>query len=274
VRARACVRARARHQAIKGCTTSHTLYTNRALCNQKLHRWCDVESDAHAAILCRFGGCSSVKAHYLLGKALLEQGKLEEAKEALLKSMSLSSSPDFKSYRGSIEAALFLARKKMWHKTQEGLDLDDERLVEELQQLAQSCCSSKGGGQRDDAADEAADDDVMSTYHQAPKEDKLKRINAISQLLSRARVKRNVMQIPSGMVCKLTHRIMLDPLTTPFGQTYEKEALEKHLLTASSDPFKASQRFSASQLMPNLALKRFIDEFLEEHPWAYDEENR
>jgi tetratricopeptide (TPR) repeat protein len=97
---------------------SHTLYTNRALCYQKLQRWPDVERDARAAMSCSGGGGSSVKAHYLLGKALLEQDKLEAAKEALLKSMSLSSSPDFKSYRGSIDAALFLAQKKIWQRQQ------------------------------------------------------------------------------------------------------------------------------------------------------------
>jgi len=37
-------------EAIEGCTTSHTLYTNRALCNQKLQLWSQVESDALAAI--------------------------------------------------------------------------------------------------------------------------------------------------------------------------------------------------------------------------------
>ena len=86
-------------EAIDNCKSSHTLYTNRALCNQKLERWRHVEDDAREAMGCPRGGGSSVKAHYLLGRALLEQGKLQEAQAALLKSMSLSSSPDFKSYR-------------------------------------------------------------------------------------------------------------------------------------------------------------------------------
>ena len=33
----------------------------------------------------------------------------------------------------------------------------------------------------------------------------------------------------------------------------------------TTDPFKASEKFSSAQLMPNLALKRYIDEFLEVH---------
>ena len=60
-------------------------------------------------------------------------------------------------------------------------------------------------------------------------------------------------------------------------QTYEREAIDKHLQAQAqhskdpqtssththSDPFKASERFSATSLTPNLALKRFVDEFLE-----------
>ena len=62
-------------------------------------------------------------------------------------------------------------------------------------------------------------------------------------------------------------------------QTYEREAIDKHLnhqaqaqqlkdperrsTHTHSDPFKACERFSATSLTPNLALKRFVDEFLE-----------
>ena len=212
---------------------------------------------------CPKGGATSVKAHYLLGKALLEQGKLDDAMQALLKSMSLSSSPDFKSYRGSIDAALFLARKRLWERAQDAKDTADETLREELLQLVDVCAQNKSDPQRNEEAEA--------------------RTGAVSRLLSRGRVKRAVSGIPSGTVCPLTHRIMLDPVTTPFGQTYEREALEKYWREKMSegaggdvlceDPVTPSERFSQAQLMPNLSLKRYIDEFLEANPWAYDEES-
>ena len=228
-------------EAIDKCTSSHTLYTNRALCHQKLERWREVEDDARAAMACPSGGSSSVKAHYLLGRSLLEQGKLEEAKEALLKSMSLSSSPDFKSYRGSIEAGLSMARKRIWERAQEGKDAADEELREELLQVAEACCSERDGG---DGGDEvmAGEDEgggaggrTAAIDGEIAKQLMEARINAISRLLSRGRVKRSVAAIPSAIMCKLTHRIMLDPVTTPYGRTYEKEAIEKYLKEARGD---------------------------------------
>ncbi|EKX39170.1 hypothetical protein GUITHDRAFT_143767 [Guillardia theta CCMP2712] len=85
-------------KAIEASCKLPVLLTNRALCNQKLERWELVEKDAREAIE-HPEGSTSVKAHYLLGKALLEQKKFGQAMESLLKAMSLSSSPDFKSYR-------------------------------------------------------------------------------------------------------------------------------------------------------------------------------
>jgi len=86
-------------------------------------RWGEVERDASEAMsLCG----TSVKAHYLLGKALLENGKLKEARESLLKSLSLSSSPEFRSYRLSIEEMLYMTRRKLWEADEAVVQANDD----------------------------------------------------------------------------------------------------------------------------------------------------
>uniref|UniRef100_A0A7S4JKG3 RING-type E3 ubiquitin transferase n=1 Tax=Guillardia theta TaxID=55529 RepID=A0A7S4JKG3_GUITH len=247
--------SRAFTEAISVCSDSHTLYTNRALCHQKLGRWELVERDARLALSQPKGGSNSVKAHYLLGKALLELGRHEEAKHELLKSMSLSSSPDFKNYRGSIDAALCLARKRIWEKEQVKRSGRDYDLREELLQLAERCHESKKRKGADAPQTSALED----------------RSNAIYLVFKNSAQRNEVSSIPKGIICRLSRKVMIDPVTSPFGQTYDREAIEEHLAKSGGcDPFNANERYTASQLINNLALKNFIDQFLEKHPWAFE----
>ena len=57
-----------------------TFFTNRALCYCRLQRWDDVISDCRLALELDNG---SVKAHFFLGQALLEQEMYDEAIAAL-----------------------------------------------------------------------------------------------------------------------------------------------------------------------------------------------
>jgi len=186
--------------ALMASPTAHQLLTNRALCNQKLGRWIEVEEDARQALRCN---SSSVKAYYLLGKALLEMGRSEEAMKELLASMSHSSSPEFKSYRWSIEAALYLARRQVWEKEQSKADSVDMDFKDELMRLAEECQQE---GLRDgDKASEARANLELRTH-------------AIEQLFATVREKRSAEDVPRAIVCPMTKKVMIDPVTTPSGQ--------------------------------------------------------
>mmetsp|Transcript_2618 Transcript_2618/g.7316 ORF Transcript_2618/g.7316 Transcript_2618/m.7316 type:complete len:308 (+) Transcript_2618:427-1350(+) len=232
----------------------HTLLTNRALCNQKLLRWDLVEQDARLAVQLSE---TSVKAHYLLGKSLQEMGRLEEAQTELTKSMSLSSSKQFKSYRGSIEVALLSVRKRLWMREQAKQDMEDELTRGKMMDIADAClAAAKARG--------VPPEEAQATYDQ--------RVRALCRVLGRARRKQDMADIPEGMVCKLSRRIMIDPVSTPHGQTYERADIEKHLTEKGPrDPFRKSDVVSKDSLVPNLALKKYIDDFLEENPWAFQE---
>eukprot|EP00282_Hemiselmis_andersenii_P011031 CAMPEP_0114132798 /NCGR_PEP_ID=MMETSP0043_2-20121206/13287_1 /TAXON_ID=464988 /ORGANISM="Hemiselmis andersenii, Strain CCMP644" /LENGTH=65 /DNA_ID=CAMNT_0001226337 /DNA_START=100 /DNA_END=297 /DNA_ORIENTATION=+ len=63
---------------------------------------------------------------------------------------------------------------------------------------------------------------------------------------------------------------MVDPVLAPGGQSYERREIEKKLEeNGGHDPFKADVRYTSDALEGNLCLKRFIDDYLAEHPWAY-----
>ena len=67
--------------------------------------------------------------------------------------------------------------------------------------------------------------------------------------------------IPYSFKCCITHEIMQDPVVDKEGNTYEKAAIEKWLLTKSTSPITRSP-LTLSDLTPNRALKNVIEQFL------------
>lgn len=77
-------------------------------------------------------------------------------------------------------------------------------------------------------------------------------------------------KVPDYFCCKITMEVMLDPVTTPDGITYEKSALLEHLRKVGRFDPVTRRDISESQLASNLALKEAINAYLEENPWAYE----
>ena len=61
--------------------------------------------------------------------------------------------------------------------------------------------------------------------------------------------------VNEDLVCPLTHKVFVDPVITPFGHTYEKEALLRYMADNNNMDPKAKKPIRADQLVPQLALK-------------------
>jgi len=63
---------------------------------------------------------------------------------------------------------------------------------------------------------------------------------------------------------------MLDPVITPSGISYEKSAISQHIaMNGNYDPV-TRETCKLSDLRPNLALKEYIETWLEANPWGYE----
>lgn len=71
----------------------------------------------------------------------------------------------------------------------------------------------------------------------------------------------NNSKIPTSFVCPLTGQIMLDPVITCTGYSYERSAIEKWLKNNNTCP-TTKVVLSNKNLLPNHTLKKFIEEFL------------
>ena len=85
-------------------------HTNRALCYHRKEMWDAVVRDCGVVLTI---DSRSVKAHYLMGTALVEQQKLHEGTEALHRSLQLCRDLTV-SYKDDILRALLSARKRIW----------------------------------------------------------------------------------------------------------------------------------------------------------------
>ena len=76
--------------------------------------------------------------------------------------------------------------------------------------------------------------------------------------------------VPDRYCCQISMEVMLDPLTTPSGITYERASLREHLQKVGAfDPVTRAP-LRLEQAVPNIALRETIREYLDEHPWAYE----
>mmetsp|Transcript_18703 Transcript_18703/g.44831 ORF Transcript_18703/g.44831 Transcript_18703/m.44831 type:complete len:104 (+) Transcript_18703:559-870(+) len=82
--------------------------------------------------------------------------------------------------------------------------------------------------------------------------------------------KRTPTRVPDYFCCQITMEIMLDPVTTPCGITYERNILVDHLRKVGKFDPVTRKPLDVHQLSPNLALKEAISDFLEANPWAYE----
>jgi len=68
-------------------------------------------------------------------------------------------------------------------------------------------------------------------------------------------------EIPAEFICPLTKEILFDPVMTEDGNSYERKAIEKWLETHDFSPSGA--QLSSKILLPNLALKQLIRDYLD-----------
>jgi hypothetical protein len=67
--------------------------------------------------------------------------------------------------------------------------------------------------------------------------------------------------IPESFICPITQNIMIDPVISPYGISYEKYAIENWLSKNNVDPF-SQKPLHKEQLVRNFALKNAIREFV------------
>ncbi|XP_030532787.2 E3 ubiquitin-protein ligase CHIP isoform X1 [Rhodamnia argentea] len=240
-------------EAITLCPTVPVYWTNRALCHRKRNDWQKVEEDSRKALQLDH---DSVKAHYMLGLALLQKQEYTEGVKELERALDLGRGAQPRSYMvEEIWQELSKAKYLLWEQK-------STKRSWELQSLKEACEMALKGKFVSDASKTEGFLDELAKSH-------LEQVNAVGQVFQKAAEADTPAEVPDYLCCKITLDIYRDPVITPSGITYERAVLLEHLNKVGKfDPI-THERLDPSQLVPNLAIKAAVQAYLDEHGWAY-----
>lgn len=237
-----------------------TYFTNRALCFLKLKQWDKVAQD------CKRGlelDSSCVKAHFFYGQALLEMGLHDEAISSLRRAHDLAKHQRL-NFGDDIASALRVAKKRRWN------SLEEKRIQEEIELqtylnrlILEDKERCKAALTKESCTSFAKEKDSFDREC----EEKIQQVNHLFEEIDDRRRKR---EVPDYLCGKISFELMREPVITPSGITYDRKDIEEHLQRVGHfDPVTRTDLVQ-DQLIPNLAMKEVIDNFIEVNPWSED----
>ncbi|KAJ7538470.1 hypothetical protein O6H91_11G049300 [Diphasiastrum complanatum] len=293
-------------EAITLCSDVPVYWTNRALCHRKRNEWERMESDCRKALEL---DKHAVKAHYMLGLALLQRECYAEAVKHLEKALELSRGGKPTSYMveeiwRELAKAKYIewevvsnARRKKQKEVREICEKalkeeyeaavkklkDKEGKLNDIKQLNDTRISDMSMGEviliEDDERVDSGEmeaDDFQSTVDTS-KVSELSRLNllykerlqALSEIFNKAGSPDKPAEIPEYLCCGITMDIFRDPVITPSGVTYERAVLLEHLRKVGKFDPLTRADLQPNQVVSNLAIKEGVQAFLAENGWAY-----
>ncbi|KAG7946499.1 hypothetical protein I3843_14G042300 [Carya illinoinensis] len=214
--------------------------------------WPKVEEDCRRAIEL---DNNSLKAHYMLGLALLQRQEFVEGIKELQKALDLG--------RANPESYMV---EVIWQEVAKAKYVEWENASSkrswELQNLKEACeAALKEKHFLDDSQTEGFVDEFATSH--------LEQLEVLRRVFREAAEADTPAEVPDYLCCKITLDILRDPVITPSGVTYEKAVILEHLQKVGKfDPI-TREPLNQSQLIPNLAIKEAVQAFLDKHGWAY-----
>ncbi|KAK4775521.1 hypothetical protein SAY87_023482 [Trapa incisa] len=241
-------------EAITLCPSVPVYWTNRALCHLKRNDWTRLEEDSRKALELDY---KSVKAHYLMGLALLRKAEYTEGIKQLERALDLG--------RGAEHGSSYMV-ETIWQELAKAKYLEWEHASTkrswDLQSLKVACeVALKERHSKEYILSEGFVDELEQPQAEC--------LDLLQHVFEKAAAADTPTEVPDYLCCKITLDIFRDPVITPSGVTYERAVILEHLQKVGKfDPI-THEPLNASQLIPNLAIKAAVQAYLDEHGWAY-----
>ncbi|KAG6530171.1 hypothetical protein ZIOFF_012393 [Zingiber officinale] len=213
--------------------------------------WDRVEEDCTSALHL---DSHSVKAHYMMGHAMLERHDYSGGIKQLQKALELGRGAKPSSYIvEEIWQVLSKAKYLEWE------DMSSKR-ASELQKLKETCekalLNFYAIEDSQDGTEEIADE-------------RLQQLQYLEEVFTKAGEDDRPKDVPDYLCCQISLDIFRDPVITPSGITYERAVLLDHLQKVGKFDPVTRVPLEQHQLVPNLAVKEAVQSFLNRHGWAY-----
>lgn len=230
------------------------IYTNRALARIKLQRWEDAILDCQT---CLDLSPDNMKPHFLMAQAQIELKYFDDALHNVKRAHELAVKTGDKSL-GAITQLVLRCKKERWddkerRRLRESSALEREVLEMLERERAQALADCMDESElKDITADwDVKIADMKRTFQQARGEQGRRR------------------EVPDWAVDDITFGIMVDPVITKTGKSYERASILEHLKRSKTDPV-TREHLDPSELRPNLDLRDACEDFLENNGWAVD----
>lgn len=245
-------------------------FTNRALCYLKLGiNYDSVISDCEKAIAL---APDAYKAYYYSGSALMEQKRFESAINALQQAYKLALETDSVGSRLLMEmgSKILLTKKRRWQEKERLKRENENELYLYLRNLINSDKDKRIAELRT-ANIPTEDIQVQQAYY----DDRLAILDTLFHQVevmnaSPPTASMQPRHVPDAFFGKISFEIMTDPVVTNSGITYDRAELRDHLKTIGKFDPLTRQPLEEKDLIPNLALKEVINDFLSLNGWAVD----
>ncbi|BFZ54923.1 hypothetical protein PYCC9005_001960 [Savitreella phatthalungensis] len=196
-----------------------------------------------------------MKAGWYAGIALLKLDRPHAAYTSLTKS-----------YRAAVRQAnpkasdvlelVLEARRKRWERSERDRIAEEAVLATRLRRLVENdrerLLSTVSSEEARDVRDES---DETLRY--------------LDGLLSRSDERARKRDVPDHLICPISLQIMVDPVVSKSGRSFDRQAILEHLRHHPFDPLTREPMLGRN-LVPNLNLREVVESFLQENGWAAD----
>lgn len=243
-----------------------TYFTNRALCHVNLKRWESAIEDCRKALdLDR----KNIKANYYLGKVFLQGGQYDEAVKVLTRAHE-SVLNQRQTYGDEITQLLRLARREKFRQEEEKRINQEIELQSYLNLLIDDDIKKKiealqYNSNKTDESTSTSEDliDAIRNQGDTHKEQ-------LNNLFSQVDERRKRREVPDFLCGKISFELLKDPVITPSGITYDRQDILMHLHRVGHFDPVTRVPLTADQLVPNLAMREVVENFVKENEWALD----
>lgn len=224
----------------------------------QLENWASCRDDCELALKC---DALNAKASYLLGTSQTRLKAFDEAVAALEQALaSADKTHKSKTFRQDIGLELRRVKKQRWEHEAARRMTRHAKVHAQLTKLLESRRvaevfeSNVADGMGAQAAAEELDG--VAAY--------------VEHLFSSSEQRLRVGELPEYFVCPVSMEVMMDPVTTPNGVSYERRCIEEHLrANGPIDPL-TRKRLTLDMLRPNPSLRDAIQAYLDQNAWAFE----
>jgi len=243
-------------------------FTNRALCYIRLKKFEEAINDCKRAVEI---DNKSLKGNYLLGQAIAESSnspaRLNEAIKVLRVAYD-QSIRQRKNDSNEIAKTILKARKKKYEVEGNRKVVENSDLMEYLINLMENDRQSKIKEVKEDTSktEEEINNEIEYINYEQDQ-----RIKSLQNTFVKADPFQKDREAPDYLFGKIHFNIMLDPVITPSGITYDRTELREHFEKIGYFDPLTRKEITEKDVIPNLALREAIEDFLDHNGWANDE---